>query len=158
MFLQLINGAVLFGDDLLNYFQDNGWGIVAILITLYLLKNHVITPFLDKRNFRPEEIRQADYQDRMRKIRLQQQELAHQRAIEAAKRREQEEREEKDRKNNLHTSSPSSSGKRLGGGGGGGSTKSSRIIGNSSYNALDPSSSHTSGYKPARRCLPRGGG
>lgn len=78
------------------------------------------------------------------RVRLAQQELANERAKEAAKNRKEEEAKEKERKNNVAKPKPKPGGSRLGE-----STTNS-------YSPLQPWSSSSGGYKPTRRTVRRG--
>lgn len=99
----------------------------------------------------------------MRQVRLKQQEIANQLAIEAEKIRKKKEAEERERKNNVAKKNVPVDGDRLGGGGddvGGSddtdsSNKKKRTIkkgsgdsaGRGVYHPLQPLASHTSGYR-----------
>jgi hypothetical protein len=79
-------------------------------------------------------------EEELRKVRLRQQELATERALEAAKLKAEKDAQERQRKNNV-AKKTSESGKKLGGG--------NSTTGQSSqgYNPMQPWSGHSSGYR-----------
>lgn len=104
-----------------------------------------IDPYLRARQYRPEPERVINYDADMRRIRLQQQELVRQRAIEAAKERRAHEENEKKRKNKAALPPSHDDGTRLG-----------RSTDNS-FNPMQPwTQSSGGGYKSARRTVRRG--
>jgi hypothetical protein len=104
-----------------------------------------IDPYLRGRQFRPEIERDMDYNADMRRVRLQQQELARQRAIESAKEQKALVENEKKRKNKAALPPSHDDGTRLG-----------RSTDNS-FNPMQPwAQSSSGGYKPARRTVRRG--
>lgn len=117
-------------------------------LTHCLTKQHIldIVPYLQNRHHRPEPERKINYEADMRRVRLQQQELARERAIEAAKERKAMEEEAKLRKNKAALPPGYNEGDRLG--------RSS----NNSFNPLEPWTQSNGGgsYKPAKRSICRG--
>ena len=108
--------------------------------------SHVIVgidPFLLNRQYRPDATREAVFQDDIRRVRLQQQQQANIRAVEAAKEHKEKETKEKTRKNQLFDP------KKQGG------TKLGRTSDND-YSPMQPWSGSTKGYKPTRRIVNRG--
>ena len=104
-----------------------------------------IDPYLRKRHYRPETERVTDYDTDMRRVRLQQQELARQRAAEAAKEQKVQVENEKKRKNKAALPPSHDDGTRLG-----------RSTDNS-FNPMQPwTQSSSGGYQPARRTVRRG--
>ena len=86
----------------------------------------------------------SSHQEEMRQVRLRQQELANDRAKEAAKRRKQKETEERERRNHIAKKKPPTNGNRLGDG----RSNSKNNGGNSSgRNPLQPWASSTASYR-----------
>lgn len=104
-----------------------------------------VDPYLSDRQYRPEPERKASYGEDMRRVRLEQQEIANKRAIEAAKQRKIKREADKARKNQAALKPNQTEGTRLGG------------PSSNSYNPLQPSSSSSGGggYKPAKRSVGR---
>jgi hypothetical protein len=91
-------------------------------------------------------------EDHMRQVRLKQQELATQRAAEAAKVRKEKEAEDRERKNNVAKPKKETGGDKLGGGSGNNNTSSSS--GDAcAYTPMQPWASNSSGYRYVRVCL-----
>lgn len=154
---QAITGLNSGIDAVVAYIQANGMAILALLAVAYFFRSSVAAnPVLaanagaggghvlsassaasTNATSRGEELRQ---------VRLRQQELANQRAKEAEKIRKEKEAAEKDRKNHVAKKRPTG-GDTLGRGSSGGG-----------YNPMQPWTSQTSGYRPARRTVNRGGG
>jgi hypothetical protein len=105
-----------------------------------------VVPHLENQHHRPEPERKISYEADIRRVRLQQQELARESAIEAAKERKAQEEQAKLRKNKAALPPGHNEGDRLG--------RSS----NNSFNPLEPwtQSNGGGGYKPAKRTVCRG--
>jgi len=141
-------------QQILVYFQENGWSIIFLLIAMFYFKSNVLEPFMNRRETRIDQTsdRTMRMREEMMKVRLEQQEEANRKAIEAQKLREEKEREEQKRKNESALSETkkkkplkpilTSSSRRLTDSGG--------------YNPMQPWTSNSSGYRPARRQTRRG--
>ena len=106
-----------------------------------------VVPHLQNQHHRPEPERKINYEADMRRVRLQQQELARERSIEATKEWKAQEEQAKLRKNKAALPPGHNEGDRLG--------RSS----NNSFNPLEPwtqSNGGGGGYKPAKRTVCRG--
>lgn len=150
----------------LVYLQSNAWYIVFTLAGAYLIKANVVDPYLlqrrEQRSYaeatRPDRVSTLNVD--LRRVRAAQQEEASRKAAEAAKEAEKKRAEQLKKKrvkdpneykfkgdgrkvneNPWATSSESGSESRSGGRGG--------------YNPMNPSSSHVSGFRPARRTVGR---
>jgi len=142
-----------FQDGLL-YLQENAWSITGLLIVLFYVKAKFLEPALNNRQNRRDQSsdRTMRMREEMMKVRLEQQEEANKKAIEAKKIRAEKEREEQTRRNENSTNVDkkkkplkpigSSSGSSLRDGGG--------------YNPMQPWTSNSSGFRPARRQTRRG--
>lgn len=131
----------------INYLKGNAMPIVILLGIIYYVKSKVIkaggaSSFIKSKKSNPN--RTKNLNEDMRRVRLQQQEIAMERAKVAAVERKAEEAEKK-KKKNLKTHGTSSSK--------GDGTK----LGKADYNPMQPWSSNTRGYRPARRNANRGG-
>lgn len=102
-----------------------------------------LDPYLRNRQYRPDAVREVDFHDDLRRIRLQQQQQANIRAVEAAKEHQEKERKEKTRKNQLFDP------KKQGG------TTLGRTSDND-YSPMQPWSGSTKSYKPTTRIVKRG--
>mmetsp|Transcript_25973 Transcript_25973/g.61102 ORF Transcript_25973/g.61102 Transcript_25973/m.61102 type:complete len:177 (-) Transcript_25973:365-895(-) len=90
--------------------------------------------------------------EEMRRVRERQQDIANERAKEALRKRKEKEAEEKERKNNVAKDSKPETGSRLGDGSSTTNTSSSTgLSGTSGRNPLQPGTSNSSSYRPARR-------
>eukprot|EP00545_Synedropsis_sp_CCMP1620_P015070 CAMPEP_0119015010 /NCGR_PEP_ID=MMETSP1176-20130426/10510_1 /TAXON_ID=265551 /ORGANISM="Synedropsis recta cf, Strain CCMP1620" /LENGTH=146 /DNA_ID=CAMNT_0006968269 /DNA_START=20 /DNA_END=460 /DNA_ORIENTATION=+ len=145
--MDFINNGAELVKDAATYLQDNAWYIIILMVSGYYLKTNYVDPYLQDRQYRPETQRKSDYGADMKRVRLEQQELASERAIVAAKERKIKEEADKARRNKaaLKPSQITEDGDRLG--------KAS----NNSFNPLQPGSGNSGagGYKPAKRSVGR---
>jgi len=141
---QAINGVASVVTTGIRYLQYNAWFIIMLLAVGYVVKSKALDPYLESRQYRPEAIREADYKDEIRRIRLKQQEETIRRAAEAAKERKEKENKENARKNQIFDpKKQDGDAPRLG------------MSSGKDYSPMQPSSGSTRGYKPVRRVVDR---
>mmetsp|Transcript_3544 Transcript_3544/g.4245 ORF Transcript_3544/g.4245 Transcript_3544/m.4245 type:complete len:152 (+) Transcript_3544:59-514(+) len=148
-----LNSAIQEG---LLYLRENAWSILGLLIVLFYAKSKFLEPALyNRQNSRDQNSdRTMRMREEMMKVRLEQQEEANKKAIEAKRIREERERKEQTRRNESPTNADKKKKKKplkpIG------SSSSSRLQDGGGYNPLQPWSSNSSGYRPARRQTRRG--
>mmetsp|Transcript_15074 Transcript_15074/g.41923 ORF Transcript_15074/g.41923 Transcript_15074/m.41923 type:complete len:170 (+) Transcript_15074:117-626(+) len=150
-------------DAVTSYFKDNAVVVGILLAAVYYFRSrnpdhwssqgYVLSSSGQRQqgeNDRSSTTRTTA--EEIRRVRERQQDIANERAKEALRKRKEKEAEEKERKNNVAKDSKPETGSRLGDGSSTTNTSSSTgLSGTSGRNPLQPWTSNSSSYRPARR-------